>query len=286
MRTLSLRSLTFAILASGLLLGTGCQRDRDDITPEDTVSAQDSGTADDENALSSDLLAVAAPQDETVTNSPAIGGALELSRVIGNCAQRSYNADSRTLTLDFGPTNCLCPDGRYRRGQIVVVFTGPDRRRHSGALVTRNNYFVNDHQHTGTRTFTAAPARGLGSFDLDVNASIILANNGGTHSWTAHREFTRTAGYGTPALADDEYSIIGFASGVNRRGVSYTATIGQVLIKRLQPGCFRNFVSGTVNIVTSRGKSLLLNYDPAGTQACDNVASVTCNGRTRTVTLR
>ncbi|MBD2769142.1 hypothetical protein IC235_14705 [Hymenobacter sp. BT664] len=290
MRTLSLytRSLTLACLASGLLLTTGCKREADQVAPTDVVSAEDHGSSDEEMAFSSDLLTVATPQDETVTGSPAVAGAAELGRLLGTCATRSYNADTRTLVIDFGPTNCLCPDGRYRRGKIVVVFTGSDRRQHSGAIVSRENYFVNDNQHTATRIFTNL---GNGSFTVDVPAtppaSIIFANNGGTHTWTGHRVYTRTAGYGTPQLADDEYSITGTTSGTNRRGVSYTATIVQPLIKRFTPGCFRHFVSGTVSIVNSKGNTLLLNYDPAGTGTCDNIASVTVNGGTpRTITLR
>ena len=285
MRTTSLRSLALACLASGLLLATGCaKRDSDQATPDDVTSAEDHGGGDEETAMSSDLLSAAAPTDETVTGSPAVAGADELARLVGRCATRTYVADTRTLTIDFGPANCLCPDGRYRRGKIVIVFTGNDLRRHSGATVTRVDYFVNDNQHTATRVFTDL---GSGSFSVSVpQASIIFANNGGTHSWTAQRTFTRTAGYGTPQISDDEYSITGSASGINRRNVQYTATIGQPLIKRFTVGCFRHFASGTVTISNSNGKTLLLNYDPTGTSACDNIASVTVNGRTRTITLR
>ena len=286
MRTSSFfRSLALAFLASGLLLSTGCKRDSDMADPDDVVSAEDQGSGDGETALSSDVLAAAAPQDETVSQSAPVAGAAELARVIGTCATRTYDADSRTLVIDFGRVNCLCPDGRYRRGIIRIVFTGSDRRRHSGAIVTRESYFVNDNQHTATRIFNDL---GNGSFSVSVpSASIIRANNGGTHSWTANRVHTRTAGFGTPQISDDEYSITGTASGTNRRGQGYTATIGQPLVKRFVTGCFRHFASGTVNIVNTRGNTLLLNYDPAGTGACDNIASVTINGRrTKTITLR
>ena len=287
MTTASLRPLLLAALAGTALLASSCRRDTDDVFPLDAVaSAEDLGGSEEENALSSDLLTAAAPQDETVSGSPALAGPDELARLLGTCATRRYDAPTRTLTLDFGPTNCLGPDGRYRRGQIVVVFTGTDRRRHSGALVTRQNYFVNDNQHLGTRRFTAAPGRGEGSFDLDVDMRVIRANNGGTHAWTAHREVTQTAGAGTPTLADDAYTVTGSSAGTNRRGVAYTATIAQPLRKVFTPGCARHFISGTVNIINDRNRTLLLDYDPSGTQACDNLASVTVNGRTRTITLR
>ena len=282
MRPAPFRSLPLtALLAGSLLLAISCQKDHEN-APNDLVSAEDHGAADEENALTSDLLAAAAPQDETQPNSAALADAPELARVLPACATRRYNAEARTLTIDFGPTNCLCRDGRQRRGQIVVVFTGANLRRHSGAVVTRVNYFVNDNQHTGTRVFTD---QGQGSFALRVqNASIITPE--GTHSWTSHREYTRTAGFGTPQLADDVYAITGTAEGTNRKGVSYTATIDQPLRKVLSPGCARHFVAGTVNISNSKGRAALLNYDPTNTQACDNIASVTTNGRTRKITLR
>ena len=66
-----------------------------------------------------------------------MSGSAEMARLISTCAQRTYVSDTRTLTIDFGSTNCLCPDGRYRRGKIVVVFTGSDLRRHFGAIATR-----------------------------------------------------------------------------------------------------------------------------------------------------
>lgn len=283
MRTFTLRSLAFSAFTAGaMLLATGCQRDKDQPAPDDIVSAEDHGAGDEENALTSDLLSAAAPQDETESNSAALGDAQELARVLPACATRTYDAEARKLTIDFGPTNCLCRDGRLRRGKIVAVFTGPDRRRHSGAVVTRVNYFVNDNQHTGTRVITN---KGEGSFSIEVqNASIITPE--GTHSWRGHREYTRTAGFGTRQIADDAYSVTGTSEGTNRKGVSYNATIEQPLAKVFTLGCARHFVAGTVSISNSRERNVLLNYDPTNSQACDNIASVTINGKTRLITLR
>lgn len=284
MRPLTLRSLALtAATAGSLLLATSCQKDKDQAAPDDLISAEDHGAGDEENALTSDLLAAAAPQNETEDNSAAVADGPELARVLPACATRTYVAETRTLTIDFGTTNCLCRDGRYRRGKVVVVFTGADRRRHSGAVATRVNYFVNDNQHTGTRIFTAKGTDG--SFTLDVqNASIITPE--GTHSWASHREYTRTAGYGTPQISDDAYSVTGTAEGTNRTGVSYTATIDKPLVKVFRAGCARHFIAGTVSIRNTTGRTALLDYDPANNQACDNIASVTVNGKTRFITLK
>ena len=281
MRTASFRAVALACLASGLLLTTGCQRE--DVQPnEDVTTAEDRSEDNLETAFSADLMTAAQPQDATADNSPAVAGALELRRIYGTCATRTYNAQTRTLTLDFGPVNCLCPDGRYRRGKIVVAFATDTPTRRAGATVTRENYFVNDNQHTATRIFTDL---GLGSFTVEVpSASIIRANNGGTHFWMANWTFTRTAGFGTAVTSDDVYSVTGSARGTNRRGIAYTTTVQSPLIKR--GDCYKYYVAGIVRITNARDKAMLLNYDPSGSQACDNTASVTINGRTKIITLR
>ena len=40
----------------------------------------------------------------------------------------------RELTIDFGKENCLCRDGKYRRGKIIISFNG--RYRHPGTVIT------------------------------------------------------------------------------------------------------------------------------------------------------
>ena len=277
-----LRSLAYAALASGLLFTTSCKRA--DVAADDLTSAEDQGQGDEENAATADLVEAAAPQDVTASASPAIASPTELRGLTAGCFTRTYDAATRTLTLDFGPTNCLCADGRYRRGQITAVFSGPYRQAGAVVTINRSNYFVNDNQHLGTRVITSL---GGGSFDLDVqNASIIFANNGGTTAWSSQRRYTRTAGFGTPTILDDAYSTTGALTGTNRRGVTYTATIKSPLLKKFALGCARHFVAGTIELTNSKTQTLLLNYDPSGTAACDNVATVTINGRTRTIYLK
>ena len=225
----------------------------------------------------------AAPQDAAISGSATVAETAELQKLLTACATRTYDAATRTLTLDFGPTNCLCPDGRYRRGQLRAVFSGPYRQAGAVVTISRTNYFVNDNQHLGTRVITNL---GSGSFDLSVqNASIIFAGGGGTTSWASQRRYTRTAGFGTRTILDDAYAVTGSLTGTNRRGVSYTATIQKPLVKVFAAGCARHFTAGTINITNSQDKAMLLDYDPTGTQACDNLASVTVNGRTYTIYL-
>ncbi|MCA8832390.1 hypothetical protein [Hymenobacter pini] len=279
MKRSAFRALGFTALTCFSLLATSCDKSNDpQSTADAAVSAEDQSLAEDENASVADMVDAASPADVTVNGSPA-GESADLGRVAGSCLTRTYDAATRTLTLDFGSTNCVGPNGVARRGKIVAVFSGPYRQAGSTVTINLVNYYRNDNLHTGTRTITNL---GQGSWSLDVqNASI--TTTAGTHSWASQRIYTRTAGFGTRTITDDEYSVTGQTSGTNRKGVSYTATIQQPLIKKFQAGCARTFVAGTVKVLTSKEKELLLNYDPTGTQACDNIASITVNGVTRTI---
>ena len=284
MRIPSFHSLTLAVLASGLLLTTSCKRDTETAPDEDITTAEDRSEANVETAISTDATQLSAPKDADVSVTEAASNTgytttdAEFRAKFGPCVTRTYTAFTRTLVIDFH-SGCLCADNRFRSGQIIVRFTTDINRRIAGAVVRRKNYFVNNNQHIATRTFTDL---GGGAFRVAVDsASIIRANNGGTHSWTANWTFTPTANT-TATLR--EYSVTGGAQGTNRKGVGYTTTIVSPLIRRSD--CYKYYVAGTVSISNTNGKTLLLNYDPSGTRACDNTASVTVNGRTKTITLR
>ncbi|MFD1870936.1 hypothetical protein [Hymenobacter bucti] len=282
--TTSLRAVAGVALAGGLLLTASCKKNNEVTSADDVVSAQDTGLGQEEDAATADMVEAAAPQDAMAATSATVADTPELARLLPPCATRTYDAAMRTLTLNFGPTNCLCPDGRYRRGILRAVFSGPYRQAGAVVTISRTSYFVNDNQHLGTRIITSL---GSGSFDLAVqDASIIFANGGGTTAWSSQRRYVRTAGFGTPSILGDSYSITGSLTGTNRRGISYTAAIQQPLLKKFALGCARHFVAGTIELTNTNAKAMLLNYDPTGTQACDNIASVTLNGRTYPIQLR
>jgi hypothetical protein len=275
----------FSMLAlAGVLAFTGCRKD-EEVTPEDAiVSAEDNAKVETEMETSQNMV------DADAAERFGAPGANPGSGTFSACITRTWDATTKTLTIDFGPTNCLCKDGAYRRGQIIAVFNGQWRTAGSSVTITHNNYFVNDNQHLGTRIITnlgnESTTSGNYKYRVEVQNASIIFQDATTRNWNATREVERIAGQGTPNIQDDEYLVTGSASGINRRGVQFVATIGQPLKKVFRPGCFRNFISGTVNITNSKQKSMELNYDPANNEACDKTASVTINGKTKLITLR
>ncbi len=189
----------------------------------------------------------------------------------------------RLLTIDFGDTNCLGNDGRYRRGKILVSFTG---RYHSpGTIITTtfDGYYVNDNQVEGTKTVTnmGFNDRGNMHWNIAVNGIITLAGDGGSITWNSQRGREWIEGIVTRHNRwDDIYLITGTATGVRANGLSWTRTITHPL--RVELAC-RFIVSGTVSIQPEGRHERVLDF---GNGTCDNLATVTVNGHTYTIHLR
>lgn len=189
----------------------------------------------------------------------------------------------RKLTIDFGSENCLCNDGKYRRGKIIVTFTG--RYRAPGTIITTTfeDFFVNDNQLEGTKVVTNQGLNDSGHmyWTMDTDGKITLANDSGTIQWNAQRQREWYAGYDTPRDRwDDIYMVTGTASGTRLNGVSWTRTITKPLEHKL--AC-RFIVSGTMSIQPEGYAERILDF---GDGECDNLATVTVNGETKTIHLR
>lgn len=187
-------------------------------------------------------------------------------------------------TIDFG-TGCTGADGRTRKGQIIVTYDGKYRDPGTTITITFNNYFVNDHQITGTKTIhnDGVNANGHLSYSIDVNGQMILADNAGTITWTSQRIREWVSGESTPNCDDDQYSITGTVLGVAANGDQFSVEVVTPLIRNLALGCRRHFVSGEVLLKQSGKPDRLLNY---GTGDCDNLATVTVNGNTYNIVLK
>jgi hypothetical protein len=204
--------------------------------------------------------------------------------IISECATISLDTTTfpRTLNIDFGETNCLCNDGKYRRGKILVSFTG--RYRWEGTVITTefDDYYVNDNKVEGIKVVTNMGENEDGNpyFTISVNGLIYLALDQGQISWNAQKVREWAEGYDTPRVRiDDVYLISGQASGINASGITWDRVITTELRKEI--GC-RFIVSGTIEIQPEGRPLRILDY---GNGECDNIATVTVNGTTYTIFL-
>ncbi len=262
------------------ILFSSCKKKQDDVTDTDTNAAGDhalaEGTYNDVQNIADEAASGSVTSYMGSYNSNE-KGMLSTCAVVNN----DTTVNPHLLTINFGATNCLCVDGRYRRGQINVSYVGHYRDSASTHTITFTNYFVNDNEVQGSKTVVNNGHNSAWhlTFSITVNGTIIKANNGGTVTWTSSRTREWIQGESTPTLNDDVYLVTGSASGTNAHGNAFTASITSALRRELS--CHQ-FVSGIVELTPSGKPTRTIDF---GNGACDNQATVTINGNVYTITL-
>lgn len=201
-----------------------------------------------------------------------------------NCATITIDTASspRVIVIDFDSTNCLCNDGKYRRGAIITTWSGAYHQ--TGTVITHTpvNYYVDDYKIEGTKTVTniGPDANGDPNFTVEINGT--LTEPGGTqHLYTSSRLRKWTEGHTTPInVWDDEYEITGTAHGENlSNNNTYDLSILTPLHYKIQIGC-KWPVSGSFNIdLSTLNDDAQVDY---GNGQCDYSFTVTYKGNTYT----
>ncbi|MCE3227474.1 MAG: hypothetical protein K0S32_2025 [Bacteroidetes bacterium] len=203
------------------------------------------------------------------------------SLILSSCATIQFDtiagSNVDTLTVNFGNANCLCNDGRYRRGSLVITFTGKYKDSLTTITITPKNYFVNDNGVTGSKTVKNLGHNAQGHLVYDITENFTIAKAGGgsiVFFGTRKREWLQ--GENTLIWADDKYSITGSASGYNANGRSFTSSITIPLIRDMSIGCRKHFVQGTIVHTPDGRPDRIIDF---GSGACDNKATVTINNK-------
>ena len=171
----------------------------------------------------------------------------------------------KTVTLDYGTENCLCTDGKYRRGKIMGVFSGPWREEGSVLTITLDNYYENDILCEGTERITnmgrdeAQLGRNL-VFKVEVIAARFTGDDGSatwnsvsTHEWIEGESTEET-------WTDDVYMVDGIAYGT------------QALRCSVDCPWIEN---GRVEITSDNNFTFSVDY---GSSGCDNKATIHYEG--------
>jgi hypothetical protein len=265
------------LLIAGLgLFYTSCKKDRNP-----TPDQKDTATAAD-NAKAEYIYEDASTWSDRIMSGVSYKSTLVDTVYMGTCvlATLDLSVMPYKLTIDFGAQNCLCDDGRWRRGKIIVTFNGGYFQAGTIITTTFENYFVNNNQVLGTKTVTNMGRNNNGNlwWDIAVSGQIIKANSGGVVFWNSDRAREWIEGEGQPWYKW-VYLITGTANGTNANGKSYTVNITAPL--KVKFNC-EWIVSGTLEIQVENAPLVILDY---GNGTCDNIATVTINGQTYTITL-
>jgi hypothetical protein len=257
-KTLAISALCFFGLSALIL--TSCQRERDTDVSEGEETALMERNGDD----------IVSITEQSIT------GQLSQFKKERSCAVITVDTFNtpHVITINFGATNCMCMDGKNRRGIITRTFTGKFKDANSVHTIGYNNFFVNDNQLKGYKTITNNGLNTAGNitYTIDTKDTVIKANSAGTVTWQSTRTREYTAGFGTPVWLDDAFKVTGSGSGVKANSFTWSMNITTPL--QIDNSCKYRIVSGEVQI-QPQGKALrTLNY---GSGTCDNDATVTIN---------
>lgn len=288
MKTSKLKNGILTVIFGMAIFTISCNKEKIETTAtSEETTGQDAQEGNEVGDEASNIADAAAKG--TVFNG-RFSGVQEQSDYLSSCAtitNDSIGVNQKRITIDYGTTNCLCNDGRNRRGKVIVNITGNYFDQGSVKIISFDNFYRNDNKIEGQRTVTNLGQNSSGQYNWKIEARNmkITRTDGKFHTWNSDRVRTMLAGYETAAYSDDEYSVTGTASGSNSNNVSYTAEITTPLHRKLS--C-RWVDSGVIEFENSNGKKRVLNY---GSGNCDSEATVEVTGRrgrvnTRTITLR
>lgn len=273
---------SLALLAATVSL-TACKRDKtNDVPTTDNSITEETGYADDQAKTDQifDETERFSDQAAEIGNVQLKGGNITLS----GCATVTRDTVSvpHTITISFGSTYCLCADGRYRKGDIVISYSGHYRDSGYTHAIGFNNYWVDSNHVYGSKTVTNMGHNSAGHsyFHIVLDGHIIDAL-GDTISHTATRTRIWVAGESTSQISDDAYEITGSGTLVRASGKSYAINITSPLHTAMNCNWIE---SGTVSITPQGASSArVLDY---GNGNCDDHATITVNGHTKNIILR
>lgn len=217
--------------------------------------------------------------DELIPNNLTGEGAEERN----NCAVVTYAQPKgtwpNTITIDYG-TGCT-KAGVTFKGKIIVQQSAAMTQAGATRTITYDQFFVESVQVSGNKivTYTGLNASGQPVFTRTGNETLTFPDGTKSTRALSHTR-TMTQGYGTPARADNVWTITINDTGKNRQGNDYTVTSTTPLSRRdVCP-----WMSAGVLTFVNNGKTRSIDF---GDGSCNREAVVTlADGTQQTIKIR
>ncbi|PLX09648.1 MAG: hypothetical protein C0596_01105 [Marinilabiliales bacterium] len=182
----------------------------------------------------------------------------------------------KTVVVDYGETNYLCTDGRYRRGVINFETTGFYREEGTVITITFDEYYQNDYKVEGTQivTNTGRNADENYVYTVEINdgkVTVPVTNKVINYEENTTREWAE----GEPTvldICDDVYYITGNQNGLSSDSIAYVLTVQQQLDVKV---CCNWIRAGLLDVDIEGLSTMTIDY---GDGTCDNDATVTYLG--------
>jgi hypothetical protein len=250
------------LIAIAMLLFTACSKPSNNSLSDE----------DDDGGYASDASRIELINNDVISIAD-VAGALYNGIYLANCATVATDTISipHTLIVRFGPSECVCLDGRKRKGAIIISYTGRYQDTNKLHTITYDNYYVNGNQLTGfvqtTRIDTTLTGKWF--YNVYVNDSLNMSQdpkNSQFVTWRGNlvRRWIKGDVMGAPDRNDDVFTISGAASLTRPNGHTFAVGIASPL--QVAIGC--DYIqAGEVNVSGLKG-GRVLNYG-TGTSTCD-----------------
>ena len=258
---------------------TSCQK-KDVATTFDEITLSQQETQGEEALSDIDLIVDEAIDSNT---SQLKAGSLATATYLTDCAVITINnaISPKVITIDFG-TSCTGKDGKIRSGKIIITSdsftTFPSVR-----TKTFDNYVVDGKQIKGTivKTISKDQVNNIRTAVISENMTINFPNSEGTATRVANltRQYQRGV---LVSAADNKIVSWGTVAFTRVSGVTVNKTIADSTPLVFNVSC-HHIVSGIVSVTTSNNFSWTIDF---GNGDCDNLATLTVGGKTKTITIR
>lgn len=277
-------TIAFASLVAGGMVSC---RSSDAGSAENITSAQDFASAETEFSAAFDITDDLNQSDGKVKKG---GTGVLPSGAVLNWVDTSFtDGDGVEYTIDFGPLGTtapkglLCGDGKFRAGKLRVSVSkryleiGTVVSVMASASLNGDKYYSGDGTNMfgieGELVITRTAAEQL---TVEIKNGSLTYPLGDHATFEGIRYIKRISGGGVPGIWGDVYEVTGNGKGVNRQGDAYTWEITEPLVKKMELGCAKTFVSGVIEIRNVNvSTSLIVDFDPYDNAACDKVAKAT-----------
>ncbi len=210
------------------------------------------------------------------------GDNLILYKTTGYCSE-VVNQPGRII-VSFGSSDCLCNDGRNRRGKIIVEFQGNYADSGQAHFITFEDYFVDNNEVNGSETVTFMGRNDANQpyFTVSVDGILDIDDSLGSLTYNAELERTWLTGSETIQYEDDNFEITGKGQGVNIYGNNYAFNTKESVHKPTNLMC-RYFTKGILEVQPQGRTFRSIDF---GNGNCDKTATVTIDGKQHNMILK
>jgi hypothetical protein len=268
-----------SLLLIFLLMISGCKKE-DNTPAEDYTSTAEEVGQTESIATDVDNMTAQVSRTGTFTHENCQDPAADQFS-FNSCAMVTNDSVNHILTFDFG-TGCTGQDGRVRSGKVIVTYSGSGYFDPGASwTVTFDNFYVDGRHVEGTRIVTNNGLNANGNMTWTINAQNmrIIRPDGRWREWNSQRTREMIAGYGDSTWVNDIYIINGTETGSNSAGHS----ISLVLTNITRDHSCHWITSGTIAMTPNNRPVRTIDF---GNGTCDDIATVTVNGNSRTIHLR